>query len=198
LKGVRLTGIKFVRVEDTYPELRCYYDASNKGAYDGRALMGFITFLGTGPVDWRSYKAPHKGQSSTHNEYQSQSASSKAVAYQRNLCIDFGMGFWFKCQNGFKTAGDNGRTILVGDNKAAVALAREHLITMGNRFFDRELHFAKDAFENFLTDPRWDHGTNNPSDLMTKSTSRPIFKSFHLMSKGYGEGLPPIPPRARD
>ena len=186
LYGVKDQGITFKRVAGT-PKLVCFYDASNKGdpADGDKAQAGFIVFLGTGPVDWRSFRLTHVGLSAQHNEYMSLAHASQAVLYVRYLLEDMGLGHWV-----------SEPTVILGDNDAATTLAREDRLTIQNRFYSRLCHFAKECYEKGLTDPRRVGTDDNVSDGMTKALGRQVIEAhFEYMFAQRALPTPPPPPR---
>ena len=172
---------------ESVPQVNTWYDASNKGdpTSKGRAIGGHIVYIGNSPIEWKSTMNTHPGQSAQHNEYQALASASKATAWVRHLLQDMGLGAW-----------TSGPTPLLGDNNAAITLARNDILTTGNRFYTPDLHYAKDAFETGITCPRKVATDNNISDAMTKNTPTATFQRHVEMICGY-EALPtfPGPPR---
>jgi hypothetical protein len=84
-------------------------------------------------------------------------------------------------------------TPLLGDNNAAITLARNDILTQGNRFYTPDLHYAKEVYENGWCCPRKVASEDNVSDGGTKCVTTSIFIRHQPMVLGYGK-LPPIPP----
>jgi hypothetical protein len=65
----------------------------------------------------------------------------------------------------------NAPTPTLGDNNAAVNLARENLLTVQNRFYSRLCHYAKEAYEQRRTKPLYTPTDDNLADWFTKAVN---------------------------
>ena len=196
LKGARDYGIKFTRCDK--PRLSVYYDASNKSDInDGVACAGHVAMLLGGPIEWCARKLPadSPGQSAHHNEYMALSQASKTTQWLRSLLIEMDFGDWV-----------SGPTKVYGDNDAATQLAREDILTIQNRYYAKDAHFSKKAFQHGLTNPVRVPGTENLADGLTKALPRAAIDKLTPMLKGYKaisaasapSGEPIIKGKARD
>ena len=184
--GTREKGVKMSRTDGT-PRVVTWYDASNKAdeASRGRAIGGHIVFIGQSPVEWRSSMNTFAGQSSQHNEYQALTAACKATVWVRHVLTDMGFQRFV-----------NMPSPILGDNTAAIALARNEILTLGNRFYTKDLHYAKEVYKGGICCPRKVDTKDNISDGMTKSLPVSTFLLHVDMMTGYAE-LPPIPEKPR-
>jgi hypothetical protein len=86
----------------------------------------------------------------------------------------------------------NAPTPTLGDNNAAVNLARENLLTVQNRFYSRLCHYAKEAYEQRRTKPLYTPTDDNLGDGFTKAVSveiaiRHFAKLRGLLAKEFDE-----------
>lgn len=81
---------------------------------------------------------------------------------------------------------------VLGDNNAAISLAKNDILTAGNRFYTPDLHFCKEMHEQGLMCYRKVKSEDNISDSMTKMVTTQIHQRHVLMINGY-EQQPPIP-----
>jgi len=185
--GARHQGIRYRRVDA--PELVGYYDASNKlDPIDGKAMAGHVIFLGHGPVEWRAQRLPHVGQSAQHNEYMELARATKAAVYLRQFIAEMGFDDWIKDP-----------TVLLGDNDAATKLAREDIVSLGNRFYSKDIHYGKEQQTLGNIDARRVPTDDNLADTCTKCLPGPKIAHLVPTMKGLTEqGIPPAPPAPRD
>ena len=181
-RGIRMRG-------ERGAQLRAHCDASNNPDRSDKckAQGGYIIFLGDSPVCWGSKKVSHVGQSAQHNEMMQVAVCSKAVTWIRFLLEEIG----FTCHI-------IGPTVIENDNLGAVKLCRDDILTPANCYYDKDMFFAKEAFEREITDPRWVSGDDNLADSFTKPVGLPIITRHVPFMTGYGKaadgsyaGLPP-------
>ena len=181
LQRHRAQGIKFSR-QGSENKLIAYYDASNRIDYnDGCAIGGHALFLSGGPLEWVAQKLPkdQPGQSSSHCEYLSLSHCSKSVSWMRDLLEEMGLQEWCK-----------EATWTFGDNDTATNLAREDLVTRANRYYKKDAHFSKKAFECGVTNPLRVCTADNLADPFTKSL--PVQAVERLVPSLKGHAVPKI------
>jgi hypothetical protein len=170
-------GIRFVRCDS--PQLTMYYDASNKADIaDGVAVGGHLAMLCGGPIEWNCKKLPKDtpGQSSHHNEYMALAACSKTTQWLRYLLQEMGLGDWV-----------SGPTPVYGDNDACTTFSREDYITQANRYYRKDAHFAKKAFDLGWTNPVRVPTDDNLADGFTKALAGPQLKKLSAILKGHVE-----------
>ena len=175
LKGRNEYGIRYTRSAN--PTLSVYYDASNKADMsNGCSIGGHVAMLLGGPIEWCSKKLPEDspGQSAHHNEYMALAAASKTTQWLRLLLEEMGLGSWV-----------SGPTRIYGDNDAATQLAREDILTIANRYYAKESHFSKKAFQHGITNPVRVPGTENLADGLTKALPIAANDKLNPMLKGY-------------
>jgi len=182
----RHQGIRLTRVDN--PRIRAYYDASHKAdpTDKGRCQGAYIIYLGESPIEWRSWRLPHVGQSRSHDEYMALAECCRTVVWLRQLLCEMGLGEWAK-----------DASIVLGDNDNATRLAREDIVTIANRFYHKDLHYSKEQFEASTVCTRRIDGASNPSDGGTKALDRITFERHIGWVKGYA-ALPPDPTRPPD
>ena len=136
------------------------------------------TMLGGGPVDWISKKLPmdSPGQSSHMNEYMAAAAATKTCQWMKFLLEEMGLGHWV-----------SGPISLYGDNDMCTKLMREDIVTPANRYYKKELHFNKIAYERGWTNPLRVPGKHNLADVLTKSLGQPVIEYLVPMMTGYAE-----------
>ena len=81
---------------------------------------------------------------------------------------------------------------VLGDNNAAISLAKNDILTAGNRFYTPDLHYNKEMHEQGLMCYRKVKSEDNISDSMPKMVTTQIHQRHVLMINGY-EHQPPIP-----
>ena len=183
LHGTKNKGIQMTKCEGI-PQLSTWYDASNKAdqGSKGRTIGGFIVKIGESPLEWRSNNLTHCSQSAQHSEYQAMAMAAKATEWIRHLIRDLGFPQWVAAA-----------TPVLGDNNAAITLARNPILTVGNRFYTPDLHYSKERHEQGDQCYRKVPSEDNISDSLTKCTTTAIFERHVHMIMGY-ERQPDIPP----
>jgi hypothetical protein len=185
--GARHQGIVYRKVET--PTFIGYYDASNKpDPVDGKAMAGHVLFLGHSPLEWRAQRLPHVGQSAQHNEYMELSRACKATIWLRQLLTEMGFGSWIKEP-----------TVLLGDNDAATTLAHEDIVSLGNRFYTKDIHYSKEQIKNGNIDARRVPTDDNLADGCTKCLDGTV-TAVHVprIKALIPSGIPPAPPARRE
>ena len=187
LHGTKNKGIQMTKCEGI-PQLSTWYDASNKAdqGSKGRTIGGFIVKIGESPLEWRSNNLTHCSQSAQHSEYQAMAMAAKATEWIRHLIRDLGFPQWVAAA-----------TPVLGDNNAAITLARNPILTVGNRFYTPDLHYSKERHEQGDQCYRKVPSEDNISDSLTKCTTTAIFERHVHMILGY-ELQPDIPPAPSD
>ena len=177
LYGVRERGIRMSKQPGA--QLLCYCDASNNPDRSDKckAQGGYIVYLGDSPLVWGSRKVNHVGQSSSHNEFMQVCVAAKATTWIRFLLTE--VGFGRHCSE---------PTILLNDNLAAVKLCRDDVLTPANCYYEKDLFFAKEAFERYYICPRWVAGDDNLADMFTKPVGSAIIERHLPFVTGHGRG----------
>ena len=183
----RQVGIKLTR--QTGGQLYAFVDASAKQDHGdrGKVAMGYIVFLGSSPIDWRTSKTPYGAQSTQHAEYMGVGGCAKATIWIRMLLGEMKQGGYTQ-----------GPTVIRCDNKAAIALVRDDIVSIGNRFYSLDCHYPKEQYENGNICVRHVDGVENCADIMTKAVDGTTFAKLAAWAKGTDERqLPAAPPPPR-
>ena len=180
----RQTGIKLTKQEGG--QLYAFVDASAKQDHGdrGKVAMGYIVFLGSSPIDWRTSKTPYGAQSTQHAEYMGVGGCAKATVWVRQMLGEMKQGQYTR-----------GPTVIRVDNKAAIALVRDDIVSIGNRFYSLDCHYPKEQFESGNICVRHVDGVINCADIMTKAVDGTTFSNLAGWAKGTDpRGLPVAPP----
>ena len=87
-----------------------------------------------------------------------------------------------------------GGSVVLVDNKAAITLANDTLITAKNRFYSRLAHYSKECVAQGRVDIRWVPSGRNYSDGCTKNIDFETFAEHFPFVRGYK--AKPAPPPA--
>ena len=180
-------GIKFRRTGNQTPVV--YYDASNKPEpIKGKRQYGYVIMWMGGPVIWGSRKHRLMSTSSAASEYMALGETSREVRWFRGLLED--MGFADVVSQ---------PTEVLGDNRAAIILSREDLVTPGNRHVLDDYHLSKELIERFEINTDYINTKNNISDLLTKSVSKTEMDALsNLLTGNTDQPLPGADPSGFD
>jgi len=182
-RGQRSRGIRFKRGGNR--ELICYYDASNRAdVTTGKAQHGHALFLADGPVINVSSIQKHVGMSASHNEFMALRWAAMNVVWMRELLVEMKLG-WMVPR----------ATPCNGDNKTAVRLSYEEMITPGNKYYMQEYWYVKEKVQQRLISPRWVGTKQNYSDPLTKVQTKGGLEETRPGLTGYLEHGLPTPPR---
>ena len=83
------------------------------------------------------------------------------------------------------------------DNKPAIALVLDDIVTIGNRFYELAGHYPKEQYQKGMICVRHVAGEFNPVDLLTKAVDGITFSKLVGWVKGIGGELPAAPPPPR-
>ena len=122
-----------------------YYDASNKAdPTDSKCQYGYCHIWQGGPIIAASKKLAHVGLSAAHNEYQAAHWCNRHISWLRELLTEIGDGDAIQ-----------GPTITFGDNRAAILLSEEDIVSTGNQFITIPYHYNKEVIERGDVDIFW-------------------------------------------
>ena len=111
-----------------------------------------------------------------------------ATVWLRQMLTEMGFGHWV-----------TEPTVLLGDNDAATTLANEDIVSLGNRFYTKDIHYGKEQTSLGNVAPRRVPTDDNLADGQTKCLGGPKIASHVPQIKGLTkEGIPPAPPALRD
>ena len=102
------------------------------------------------------------------------------------MLVEMGFGSW---------ATDSALPV-IGDNAAAIALCMKDILTLGNRFYTKDLHYSKDQYDRGIICPRKIPTDDNIADGFTKSLPTCKHELFTPQLCGYSD-IPATPPVVR-
>jgi len=173
----RTTGIRFTRGVNLVP--MGMVDASNKpDPKDGKCQFGYVFMFMGGPIMDLSKKLRHIGLSSEHNEYMALAFAHQGLVWLRQLLTELGFAQLVEKP-----------TIMWEDNKPAITLSQEDIVTQGNQYMYLPYHFNKEVQEEGLSDVRYVASGNNLADLLTKCVGVKEFQALHAGLTGYDNTL---------
>jgi hypothetical protein len=116
------------------------------------------------------------------------SRACKATIWLRQLLTEMGFGSWIKEP-----------TVLLGDNDAATTLAHEDIVSLGNRFYTKDIHYSKEQIKNGNIDARRVPTDDNLADGCTKCLDGTV-TAVHVprIKALIPSGIPPAPPARRE
>ena len=110
----------------------------------------------------------------------------RQTKWLRNLLDEMGYGYLVEKP-----------TVMLGDNKQADRWAREHMVSDGNRYIERDFHRIVDAVKRGDIEPRHVGTKLNLSDIFTKSVTKDVITALYDVMRGVGE-FPPMHPSEYD
>ena len=153
-------GIRFSSRGNDEPV--AYYDASNKAdPTDSKCQYGYCHMWQGGPVIACSKKLAHVGLSAAHNEYQAAHWCNRHTIWLRELLTEVEM------EDALQEP-----TVTFGDNRAAILLSEEDIVSTGNQFITIPYHYNKEVIERGEVTMRFVPTADNLADLFTKAVSR--------------------------
>lgn len=169
----RHRGIRFTSDGNAAPIV--YSDASNKpDPNDSKCQYGYVHMWQGGPVIAASKKLGHIGLSAAHNEYMALHFANRATVWLRELLEEL------EIDDAIKEP-----TLTYCDNKAAVILSEEDIVTMQNQHVRVPYHYNKEVVEEGLVRVRWIETAENLADIFTKSVPRQVLERLLARLLGY-------------
>ena len=138
--------------------------------------LGFVLMLAGGPILWTSKKHTHVVRSTSHEEYMASCWAAREVRWLRRLLCEMGQ------EEAVSTP-----TPLLGDNRAAILLTRNELITPANRFYIQDYYFVKECVKKKEIDTQKVSGKLNISDPLTKFVSGAVMKCLGPWLTGWDD-----------
>lgn len=108
-----------------------------------------------------SKKLAHVGLSAAHNEYQAAHWCNRHTIWLRELLTEVEM------EDALQEP-----TVTFGDNRAAILLSEEDIVSTGNQFITIPYHYNKEVIERGEVTMRFVPTADNLADLFTKAVSR--------------------------
>ena len=163
----------FIRVKQNFV-LSVYVDSDHGGNIDDRkSISGYIIYLGTTPIVWRSRQQKGKpAESSCEAEYISLSACINEVVWI----------IFFLSELGFKLPTP---VPIYCDNKSAKDLAYNPVHHDRTKHIDIRYHRIREFILDGTVSILYVKSENNPSDLFTKTVTTSVFNK--LISRVYGK-----------
>ena len=173
----RTQGIMFTQGVNLIPLV--LVDASNKpDIYDMHCQYAYVIMMMGGPVSAISKKCRHMGLSSEHNEYMALAFAMQALVWLRQLFEELGM--WHLIAD---------PTIVLEDNKPAILLSQEDMVSPGNQYIQLAYHYSKEVQEEGYADVQYVNTLQNIADMGTKCNGTKEFKALIGPLTGYDTAL---------
>jgi hypothetical protein len=137
------------------PELVGFTDASYGDTYDFRSTGGHVFKLGGGTISWSSKRQGPTAASTTESEYVQASEAAKEAIWLQRLIEGFGV--------------KQGPIKLHGDNRSAIALAKNGEFHSRTKHIGVRYHFIRHAISDGHIDFAWVPTDDNLADIMTKA-----------------------------
>ena len=172
-------------------KLRCYVDADFAGLYkqdpdadssSAKSRSGFIIFLGSCPLIWKSYLQSEISLSTLEAEYAALSGALRVVLPIINITTQ--AATVIETPDGFEAVFHN-ECIVFEDNNGALTLATNQRITSRTKYFNVKYHHfwqhVKDGTIKIEKIPT----TDQLADYLTKGLTREIFVRLRKIVQGW-------------
>lgn len=177
LAGTRNWGLVF----DTSQTggLLGFTDANWGRDNDKRSTGGYVfTVFGTA-VSWSSKRQATVALSSCEAEYMAETEAAKEAIWLRRLVRSFGIdGLRDQTLGGVQGALEGEAVTILGDNRGALALAKNPEFHSRSKHIDIRYHFVRQKVREGLVKLAWIETSNNISDIMTKPLGRVAFEKL--------------------
>ena len=172
-------------------QLRCYVDADFSGLYkhdpdndstSAKSRSGFILFLGSCPLIWKSYLQSEVALSTLEAEYAALSGALRVVLPITNIINQ--LTTVIETPEGFETVFHSG-CIVFEDNAGALSLATNQRVTSRTKYFNVKWHhfwqFVNDGTIVIEKIPT----TDQLADYLTKGLTREVFVRLRKIVQGW-------------
>jgi hypothetical protein len=147
--------------------LKAQSDSDWAGNVDTRkSTTGYVLQLGGGIVSYRSKGQPFVSDSSAMAEYVAAYDASHEIVWARNFLSAMGL------------LDTDVPTVLETDNKAAVSIAKYHMITPKTKHFDLKLHYLREQVDLGQLRLKYVPSNLNTADIFTKPLASKKFIQF--------------------
>src|SRR3979490_236413 len=146
-----------------------YTNADHGGNRDnGRSTGGYVTGVGGGAVDWRSWLQPFVTLSTTEAEFVAAVEAGKAIKWTQNILQEFGYLV-------------NRPSTLLIDNQSALTVAKnpEHHGRM--KHLDLKYFWLRDQVEYGFISPVYIPTSDQVADIFMKALPRVTIEKFRLL-----------------
>jgi hypothetical protein len=169
LKGSENLGIS---IDDSNEIFHAYCDADwAADTSDRRSFSGYVIFLGSTPIVWKTRKQDCISTSTQEAEYIALSDCAKEVKALMNLVKDR------QLFNG----GEPRNVVIRCDNTSAISLAENKMVTAKSKHIETKYHFVKQLITNGDVAVEHVAGMENVADIFTKPLGRIKFTTFRDM-----------------
>ncbi|CAH9146720.1 unnamed protein product [Cuscuta epithymum] len=132
------------------------------------SLTGWIVFLGTSPISWKTKKQHTVSRSSTEAEYRSMAATTAELKWAKGLLLSLGI--------------DHPRSMtLYCDNNSALHIAHNPVFHERTKHIEVDCHYVRDAIQAGLLVARHVSTTDQLADIFTKALGKRQF--LYLLHK---------------
>ena len=157
-------GLLFRKESDL--KLRSFCDSDFSGDPDTcRSTTGYVFFLGSTPVSWRSRKQQSVSLSSAEAEYMAATEAAKESLWLMYLLIDFGVEFDLPL-------------CIFEDNQSCIALTKNQVFHARSKHIARRYHFVRDQVISGILTLRYVPSEDQVADIMTKPLPAVKFSSL--------------------
>ena len=166
LKGTMDHRLTYGHSEDLFTT---YTDADHGGNKDnGRSTGGYVTCIGGGAVDWRSWLQPFVTLSMTEAEFVAAVEAGKAMKWTRNILHEFGYTI-------------HGPSTLLIDNQSTLTVSKnpEHHGRM--KHLDLKFFWLQDQVEPKVISPIYIPTDDQVVDILTKALPCVKVKKFLML-----------------
>jgi Reverse transcriptase (RNA-dependent DNA polymerase)/gag-polypeptide of LTR copia-type/Integrase core domain/GAG-pre-integrase domain/Domain of unknown function (DUF4219)/Zinc knuckle len=138
-------------------ELVGYSDSDWAGCYeDMKSTSGYIFFLGSSPISWRSKKQPTVALSSSEAEYVAMCSAACQAVWLRRVLEDVGNM-------------QEGAVVLKCDNKSTIAMCKNPVLHGRSKHIDIKLHFIRELVASRSIEVDYVPTADQKADILTKA-----------------------------
>ncbi|KAJ6733370.1 hypothetical protein OIU74_005177 [Salix koriyanagi] len=164
LKGTSSFGLHLTR--DPTLTLHGYTDADWAGSVeDQKSTGGYIVFLGTTPISWKSGKQRTVARSSTEAEYKALADGTAEVLWLRYLLTDL-------------CVSPSSATTIWCDNLGATYLSANPIFHARTKHVEVDYHFVRDRVTKKEIQIRFIPSKDQLADVLTKPLATTVFTSL--------------------
>jgi hypothetical protein len=145
--------------------LLSYSDANHAPEWsDRKSTSGYLHFMGSSLISWKSQLQKTVAQSTTDAEYIAASEAAREIAWLKNL---FG-----ELEIGFK------QSRLLTDNSACISISKDPCLHSRTKHLDLRYHFIREKVEEESLLVEYCPTQSMVADIMTKPLPRVAFQGF--------------------
>jgi hypothetical protein len=174
--GLRLSGRpKVLPVDGILPEdITSFSDSDWACAHDRQSITGYITFLFSAPVHWKSQKQPCVALSTTEAEIIAASSNTRDLVWIRRLYAQL-VAHSIPSEPGLPSTLP--ATPLLIDNSGAIALCQDPAkVPRRSKHIEMRHFHVRDLTHNHTVIPIHVSSLLNTADVLTKPLPRPAFE----------------------